>query len=111
MLYLDEGKWNGKEIIPSKLIEASLISQVTTPYSDSVGTIGYSNQFWVYADNINETLAHYAQAQGNGGQLIVMDKERKLVLVTTAGNYDQDLPKSSHDLYHDFVFPAMINRD
>lgn len=111
MLYLNGGNWNGNQIIPSKLVEASLISQVTTPYSDSVGTIGYSNQFWVYADKINGTLAHYAQAQGNGGQLIVIDKERKLVLVTTAGNYDKEPRKSSYGVYHDFIFPSIVKEN
>jgi hypothetical protein len=75
-------------------------------------TVGYSNQFWIYADKINGTPAHYAQANGNGGQIVVIDKKSNLVLVTTAGIYDQAAPrKSSWDLYYDFVFRAVIRKN
>jgi CubicO group peptidase (beta-lactamase class C family) len=82
---------------------------VTTPYGDSLLHLGYSNQFWVFTDNINGIPANYSRASGNGGQIIVIDRQNKVVMVTTAGNYDQPiLRKSSWDLYYDFVFPAVI---
>jgi hypothetical protein len=107
LLYLNNGKWNGQQIIPANLVQQSLTSQVTTPHGDSLLTVGYSNQFWIYADKINGTPSHYAQAQGNGGQIVVIDKKSNMVLVTTAGIYDQAAPrKSSWDLYYDFVFSS-----
>jgi CubicO group peptidase (beta-lactamase class C family) len=109
MLYLNEGKWNGKQIIPAHLVQQSLTSQITTPFGDSLLHLGYSNQFWVFTDNINGIPANYSRASGNGGQIIVIDRQNKVVMVTTAGNYYQtDLRKSSWDLYYDFVFPAVI---
>jgi CubicO group peptidase (beta-lactamase class C family)/pimeloyl-ACP methyl ester carboxylesterase len=109
MLYLNGGKWNGKQIIPAYGVAQSLKSGITTPHGDSLMTVGYSNQFWIYADKINGTPAHYAQANGNGGQIVVIDKQSNLVFVTTAGIYDKVAPrKSSWDLYHDFVFLAIV---
>jgi CubicO group peptidase (beta-lactamase class C family) len=109
MLYLHNGRWNGKQIIPAQLAEQSLKSQVSTPFGDSSLSVGYSNQFWIYSEKINGRLADYAQAQGNGGQIIVIDKQNDLVFVTTSGNYDQTaVKKSSWDLYYDFVFRAVM---
>ncbi|MDZ4792869.1 MAG: serine hydrolase [Bacteroidota bacterium] len=111
LLYLKNGKWNGKQIIPKNLVTQSLKPQISTPFGDSLLSIGYSNQFWIYADHINGRLVNYGQAQGNGGQIIVIDRQNNLVLVTTAGNYDRtNLRKSSWDLYYDFVYPAILNK-
>jgi len=108
MLYLNGGKWNGKQIIPAHLVEQSLTSQITTPYGDSLLKAEYSNQFWVYSENILGSPITYIQAQGNGGQIVVIDKHSNLVLVLTAGNYDVAAPrKSSWNIYADFIYPAL----
>lgn len=109
ILYLNDGKWNGKQIITADLVAQTLKSQMSTPYADSVIAphIGYSNQFWVPTENIKAERVTWVQCQGNGGQIIGIDKKLKLVFVITAGNYNRsDLRKSSWDIYPDFVFPA-----
>ena len=109
LLYLNNGNWKGKQIIPAHLVLQSLTSQVSTPHGDSLLHVGYSNQFWIYSEKINGRLADYAQAQGNGGQIIIIDKQNDLVFVTTSGNYDQIvIEKSTWNLYVDFVFRAVM---
>ncbi len=84
-------------------------SQVSTAFGDSSLSAGYSNQFWIYSEKINGRQVSYAQAQGNGGQIIVIDKQNDLVFVTMSRNYDQTaVKKSSWDLYYDFVFRAVM---
>ena len=49
------------------------------------------------------------QANGNGGQMIFIDKKSNIVTVVTAGNYNQwELRKSAMDIYMDFVYPAIV---
>lgn len=109
MLYLNGGIWKGKQIIPLHLVEQSLMSQISTPYGDSILYAGYGDQFWIYTETIKGSQVTYAQAQGNGGQIVVIDKQSNLVLVLTAGNYDQtNLWKSSWDIYADFIYPAIM---
>jgi len=81
-LYLDDGQWNGQEIVPSVWV-----SQSTATYSDdawdNVGKfrdIGYGYQWWTARAGAHEVVF----AWGHGGQLIVLVDELDLVVVTTA---------------------------
>jgi len=113
LLFLNNGKWNQKQIIPSHLVAQTLTSQATTHYADSVVPfVGYSNQFWIYTEKIKGELVDYVQAQGNGGQSIQLDRNNNLVLVVTAGNYNRNnLRKNSYDIYPNFVYPAIKHSD
>jgi CubicO group peptidase (beta-lactamase class C family)/pimeloyl-ACP methyl ester carboxylesterase len=110
LVYMNDGKWKGKQVIPSSLVQQTMKSQVATPFTDKdYPDVGYSNQFWIYTQIIDGNSVYYNQAQGNGGQLIVMDKKNSLLLVVTAGNYNRsDLRKTSWEIYGDFIYPAII---
>lgn len=112
MLYLNDGKWNGKQLIPAELISASIKKQITTPYGDSTFHVNYGYQFWIYSETLAGRPVTYAQAQGNGGQIIVIDKQNDMVVVLTSGNYYQDeqMRKSSWNIPIDFVYPAIIKK-
>jgi len=104
MLYLNQGKWNGKQIISSHLVEESMR---TNRYTEE--TYGYGYQFWTLADSVQNRLVITTEASGNGGQKIEINHSENLVLVITAGNYDEIyLGKTPYDLYLDFVIPAVI---
>lgn len=110
LVYMNDGKWNDKQIIPSSAVTQTIRSQITTPDTyPGVPHIGYSNQFWIITEvNKGDTIT-YAQCQGNGGQLIIHDKKHNLLLIITAGNYNRwNLRKSAFDIYTDFVYPAII---
>jgi len=45
---------------------------------------------------------------GNGDQRIIFDKEHKLVVVITAGNYNKwDIKKNSAAIMREYVGPAL----
>jgi CubicO group peptidase (beta-lactamase class C family)/pimeloyl-ACP methyl ester carboxylesterase len=110
MLYMNDGKWNGKQVIPSTSVMQTIKSQINTgdtypnfPY------IGYSNQFWHITEVINADTSRYVQCLGNGDQLILQDKKNNLLLIVTAGNYNlRGRRKTGEDIYTDFVYPAII---
>ena len=104
MLYIQQGKWEGKQIIPANLVNESIDRHIYTeePY-------GYGYQFWTLIDTLNKGVITTVEATGNGGQKIEINKNKNLVLVITAGNYDTfNLRKASYDIYLDFVYPAII---
>lgn len=109
LLYMNQGKWNGKQIIPAQLLSKTLNGQVTTGDTyPGFPHIGYSNQFWHVTQVIKGDTLKYAQCQGNGGQLITQDKKNNLLLIVTAGNYNRwNLRKNSYDIYGDFIYPAI----
>jgi len=112
LLFLNNGTWNGQQIIPADLVSQTLESQVSTPYADLLIAphVGYSNQFWIPTEISKGKPIKFVRCQGNGGQLITIDRSTGIVAVVTSGNYNKSLRKSAFDIYIDFIYPAwMIN--
>ena len=110
LLFLNNGIWNGKRIIPIDLVAQTMKSQISTPFADSVIAphVGYSNQFWIPTEMSEGKPITFVRCQGNGGQIITIDQSAQIVAVITAGNYNQSLRKSAFDIYIDFVYPALM---
>jgi CubicO group peptidase (beta-lactamase class C family) len=72
-LYLDGGRWNGQQVVPTAWVDAATTEQVQV---DSA-TEGYGYQWWV------ETAGGHAAyaAAGHGGQLIEVVPDLRLVAV------------------------------
>lgn len=84
ILYLNEGRWDTLQIIPKNWVNESLMSHVLRPEGG-----GYGYQFWVLDFLINGKSMKIPAALGNGDQRIFIDRKNKLLLVTTAGNYNK----------------------
>ena len=50
---------------------------------------GYGYQFWILDYLINGETLHIPVAVGNGDQRIFFDLQNKMLVITTAGNYNQ----------------------
>jgi CubicO group peptidase (beta-lactamase class C family) len=75
-LYLNGGRWDGRQVVPIDFVAAS-----TRPQSDpSRGPGDYGYQWWV----TNETGHDSFRAMGFGGQLIQVIPELDLVVVITS---------------------------
>lgn len=81
-LYLDDGAWEGHQIVPRSWVEESTSSHVDT----SSGDEGYGYQWWV--TDIDGSPAFLAR--GYGGQLIVVVPEREVVVVLVSEYDDRD---------------------
>lgn len=55
-------------------------------------------------DTIPGETIEIIEASGNGGQKIAINKDKNLLIVVTAGNYN------AYDLYIDFVYPVIIKQ-
>lgn len=74
-LYLNEGNWNGQQIIPTEWVNASIV-----PDSINGGDGFYENQWWLKEDG------SYA-AEGILGQYIYVNPKNKLLIVRLGKNY------------------------
>ena len=79
-LYLNKGKWNGKQIVPQKWVEESTIPQIMTGREDSTY---YGYQLW-----INEDRTGSYAFNGMLGQNVFIYPDINMVVVTNAGNSD-----------------------
>jgi len=93
-LYLNEGRWDGEQVVPAAWVKASTRKQV------SAGTLedGYGYQWWVAEDGVYLAL-------GYAGQFIfvVPDKDMAVVFVSDLEDEDFYVPQI---LLNDFIVPA-----
>ncbi len=76
-LYLDGGRWSGRQVIPAAWVKAS-----TTTYSmTDRGSMGYGYLWWTLNPNVFGPGA--ALASGYGGQAIAIVPSKQLVVVQT----------------------------
>ncbi len=107
MLYVNEGRWGEKQIIPSEWVEASL--EPHTELSRFPPLLGYGYQFWLMRFESQENSIWVPHARGNGGQRIFILRPLNMVVVITAGDYDtlsRDRELSSDQVLIDYIFPA-----
>jgi len=88
LLYLNDGEYQGEQIVPAAWVEASLQSYTQDAFTEIGGKkvgryfkdIGYGYQWW------SATVGghHVDYAHGHGGQLIVLLDALDMVIVTTA---------------------------
>lgn len=108
ILYMNKGLWNNKLLIKPEWIELSLNAEITRP-STRDKTAGYGFQFWTSEENINGKNIEIQEAKGNGGQRVFFCKSLNLLVVVTAGNYnDWEIKNDSKALLINHILPAII---
>ncbi|MDX9906912.1 MAG: serine hydrolase [Bacteroidales bacterium] len=95
LLVLDNGTWNGEQIVPGEWIAAS-----TKPYVAESEFFDYGFQWW-YRSKRNKSWwdapVHGSNdehdmflALGHGGQFIMIIRDLDMVIVTTSSDYNSD---------------------
>jgi len=83
-LYLDDGLYQGTQLVPAQWVADSLQSYSTGIYGDEIGTyfreIGYGYLWW--SATVGKHRFNYAW--GHGGSLIVLLHDLDMVIVATA---------------------------
>jgi CubicO group peptidase (beta-lactamase class C family) len=92
-LYLNNGSSNGKQLLSVKYAEEALKTQILR--AKDTKTNGYGYLFWTQTDTLNNKTFQLAAAKGNGGQRIFIDKDLRLIVVITAGNYENNHLKNN----------------
>lgn len=113
LLLVNGGMWNGKRIVPQKLIADAMAEHAKVSSDEKTGdVVTYGYQIWRFAFRPDDNWpSGFIELSGNGGQKVVIDAKTKVMVVITAGNYDlSGLKKNSFDIYPDLVFSAMLDR-
>ena len=98
LMYLNNGNWNGTQVVPTEWVEQSFAKHSVVQGLD-YGYLWWSKYFDV------EGVRYYAKgAQGNGGQKIYIWEEQNMVTVITGGNYNSQSP--SDELLKKYILPA-----
>ena len=81
LLVLNDGKWQGKQLIP-----ADFVNRATSPIRKTYGKSSYGYFWWTEDYEIAGRTYHCKQGRGAGGQYIFMFPEIDLIAVVTAHN-------------------------
>ncbi len=99
-LYMNDGMWNGKQIVSS-----DWVSQATTPSTD-FGDHGYGYMWWVaYIDDNGETR-YMPCASGYGDQNIMYCTDYDLVIVTQAVS-EKNTASAIEEIVTDYIKPSI----
>lgn len=106
MLYMNGGKWKEKDILNADWVVESLKSDVERP-SPKDKNAGYGFQFWTYKEKVNDKEIEIQEAKGNGGQGLFFCKSLNLLVVITAGNYNNwEIKNDSKAALIQYIIPA-----
>jgi metal-dependent hydrolase (beta-lactamase superfamily II)/CubicO group peptidase (beta-lactamase class C family) len=92
-LYLNEGMWEGKQVVPPAWVEASTRKQIPATLED-----GYGYQWWVDDSG-------YYMALGYAGQFIFVVPEQDMVVVFTSDLEETDF-YVPQELLANWIIPA-----
>jgi CubicO group peptidase (beta-lactamase class C family) len=101
MLYLNNGKWNGHQIIPSNWVKESTASKIKISSDE-----GYGYFWWTKTFTVNEKTIDSYYAWGYGGQYIFVVPSLQLVVAMTASNWIMDEKKYAFEMMEQFILPA-----
>jgi CubicO group peptidase (beta-lactamase class C family) len=102
LLYLDKGKWNGKQVISPEWIQQSL-----TKHSVVQG-VNYGYLWWIKYLDVDGVKFYGKAAQGNGGQKIYIWEEQNMITVITGGNFNTQSP--SDEIIRKYILPAFTKK-
>lgn len=84
-LVLNEGCWDGKQVLSKQWLQKSFEPRFPTPWSN-YDTYGY--QWYNHTLTINNTSYPYVFASGNGGQKLYIVPDENIVVVSTSTAYN-----------------------
>ncbi|MGY4479710.1 serine hydrolase [Bradyrhizobium sp. USDA 3364] len=100
-LVLAGGRWNGRQIVPKAWIESSTAAKLKTTDNQSYGYL-----WWLGRSQFNGRAIQWVGALGRGGQSIRIVPELDLVVVVTAGYYQDYSPqafKAQYGVFRDVL--------
>ena len=118
ILYLNDGEWEGEQLIPAEWVEkcktpytgknSSWLNTAIWPIPGDDGTWGrrgYAYTWWTHRLSGSGHKVDIFYASGFGGQQIFVIPELDIVVVFTGGNYQQMLPNMK--IIRRYILPAV----
>jgi CubicO group peptidase (beta-lactamase class C family) len=100
-LFLNEGQWNGIQIISKEWVEQSTQYHINPMVS---WADGYGYLWWLRNLRVNDKTVTSFKAIGWGGQEIFVLKDLAMVVVFTGANYTSNVP--CDEIMQQYILPA-----
>ena len=103
-LYLHDGHWNGRQILPSAWVDESTRRRLAFPGQQGRG---YAYQWWHACYPTASGVVEVPTAVGNGTQRIFLLRRQQTVVTVLAGRYNDFSSNPPERLLLDFILPAL----
>lgn len=111
LLFRNKGSWDGQQIISANWVQESFQQRIEFPSAITKSKDAYGYQFWMWRDQIMGNPVRMIAARGNGGQNIYWDLKNDIIVVSTAGNYNNwKIKKNAYILLLNDVYPVVLNK-
>jgi len=103
-MLLDGGRWEGRQVVPADWLEQSFQSRASLDDSD------YGYQWWLSPRSVDGSAAgpRWVAGFGNGGQRLFMLPDLDLLIVITAGNYnDWEKSRRLRAIVSEIILPGL----
>jgi CubicO group peptidase (beta-lactamase class C family) len=108
-LYLNGGRWNGKQIVSEKWITESTKQQVDAGQLPKwFSADGYGYQWWLGSFRVHGQTFESYSARGQGGQFIIAFPKLQMVAVFTGWN-DNELLGQPLEMIQKYILPATLS--
>jgi CubicO group peptidase (beta-lactamase class C family) len=103
-LYLHNGQWNGRQVLPREWVHESTRRQLTFPGQPARG---YAYQWWHACYPTSSGVVEVPTAVGNGTQRIFLMRAEQTVVTVLAGRYNDFSANPPERLLLDYIIPAL----
>jgi CubicO group peptidase (beta-lactamase class C family) len=101
-LFLKKGIWNGERIISEEWVNDSFLNHITPPVN---WAYGYGYLWWLKRYYANGRAYHSFNAEGWGGQQIIIIPSENMVVVFTGANYVSNPPND--EIMNSYILPSI----
>ena len=109
-LFLDGGRWEGKQVVSEGWVKESTASHVdAAKITPAAQASGYAYQWWLGSFRINDRDVPSYSARGRGGQFIIVLPDQQMVVVFTSSP-DNPLLFQPLDILKRDILPAAGGR-
>lgn len=103
-LYLDGGRWGGKQVIPTEWVKRSF-----APHANARDGYDYGYLWWLQSFKVNgRTFKSYGMAGSGGNKVFVLPELDAVVVITTTNFQVRDAHPLSDKLLTSLIIPVLM---
>ena len=103
-LYLDGGRWDGKQVIPAEWVKRSI-----APHANAREGVDYGYLWWLQSFKVNgRTVPAYGMAGSGGNKVFVLPELDAVVVITTTNFQVRDTHPLSEKLLTKLIMPVLM---
>jgi CubicO group peptidase (beta-lactamase class C family) len=107
-LYIHDGQWNGRQILPREWVHESTRRRLTFPVQARPGFWrGYAYQWWHTCYATPSGVFEVPTAVGNGEQRVFVLRAQRTVVTVLSGRYNDFSLHPPEQLLLEFIIPAL----